>query len=256
MKIAIVTGASSGLGREFVKLLDRQKGVEEIWVVARRAVRLEALAKQVKTPVRPLVYDLTEKASIRAIRELLAREKPQVQMLINAAGYGKIGSYRNVSLEDCEGMIDLNCRAAVAMTQITLPYMKADAHIMEICSTAAFQPFPYLSVYAASKAFLYRYSRALRVELRERHISVTAVCPYWVKDTEFISTAQKSTDGAVIHSYLLASRQTTVARKAMCDTCLGVPVSTPGPVSSIHRVLAKIIPSELMMLGWELLRRI
>lgn len=104
-------------------------------------------------------------------------------------------------------MIDLNCKAAVAMTQISLPFMKRGARVLQICSTAAFQPFPYLSVYAATKAFLYRYSRALRVELYGTGIRVTAVCPYWIKDTEFIGRAKKSSDSSYIHSFPLASRQ-------------------------------------------------
>ena len=86
---------------------------------------------------------------------------------------------------------------------------------MQICSTAAFQPFQYLSIYAASKSFLYRYSRALRVELLSRRISVTAVCPYWIRDTEFIGTAQKTRNSTYVRRFPLASRQRNVARWAM-----------------------------------------
>ena len=249
MNIAIVTGASSGIGREFVRLLDAQKKYDAIWVIARRKERLLELAKQSETPVLAVPLDLGEKESVRELAEYLKKENPNVRMLINAAGYGKIGSYKEVSLEDTEGMIDLNCRAAVAVTQTVLPYMKKGSHIMQICSTAAFQPFPYLNVYAASKAFLYRYSRALRVELFSRRISVTAVCPYWIKDTEFKKKSE-------IRSFPFASRQKAVARRAMRDTRLGMAVSTPGFMCSIHRVIAKIVPSEIMMGFWAALRRL
>lgn len=148
---------------------------------------------------------------------------------------------------DVDGMIDLNCKAAVAMTQITLPFMKRGARVLQICSTAAFQPFPYLSVYAATKAFLYRYSRALRVELYGTGIRVTAVCPYWIKDTEFIGRAKKSSDSSYIHSFPLASRQKNVARHALLDAKLGLAVSTPGIVCTLHRAAAKIVPADLMM---------
>lgn len=255
MKIAIVTGASSGLGREFVRLLDCGERLDEIWVIARRGDRLKALREEITTPLRPLTLDLAEKPSIRELRDCLEAEKPQVRMLINAAGFGKIGSYADISLEDCESMIDLNCRGAVALTQVVLPHMGPGARIMEVCSTAAFQPFPYLDVYAASKAFLYRYSRALRVELLSRKISVTAVCPYWIRDTGFIDTARKTRNSTYIRHFVLASRERSVARWAMFDTRLGLPVSTPGPVCLIHRVVAKFIPSELMMGLWAVLRR-
>jgi uncharacterized protein len=256
MKTAIVTGASSGLGREFVILLDRTEHLDEIWVIARRKDRLTALEKQVKTKLRVLPLDLTERESFRILDDLLQSEKPDVRVLINAAGFGKIGSYRTIPREVCDSMIDLNCRAAVDMTQTVLPYMHRGARILQICSTAAFQPFQYLNLYAASKAFLYRYSRALRVELFGRGIKVTAVCPYWIKDTEFIGTAKKTADSSYIRHFPLASRQKIVARMALTDSRLGFAVSTPGIICTLHRIVAKFIPSELMMGLWALIRRI
>ena len=256
MNIAIVTGASSGLGGCFVHLLDEQEKLDEIWVIARREQRLNALKSQVKTPLRVLPLDLSDKAAVRSLSELLSRENPSVRVLINAAGFGKIGRWDDISLDDTESMIDLNCRAAVAVTRVTLPFMSEGARIMQICSTAAFQPFPYLGIYAASKAFLYRYTRALRIELMPRRIKVTAVCPYWINDTEFIAVARRTQDSSYIKHFPLASREKRVARWAMADSRLGLPVSTPGPVCLIHRIIAKIVPSEIMMGLWELIRRI
>lgn len=255
MNIAIVTGASSGLGGCFVEMLDGE-ALDEIWVIARREQRLNALRDKVKTPLRVMPLDLTDKAAVRSIQDELDKQKPSVRVLINAAGYGKIGRWDDVSLEDCEGMIDLNCRAAVAFTRAALPYMTEGARIMQICSTAAFQPFQYLSIYAASKAFLYRYTRALRIELIPRRIKVTAVCPYWIKDTEFIAVAKRTKDSSYIRHFPLASREKSVARWAMRDSKLGLAVSTPGPVCMLHRLVAKFIPSEIMMGLWELVRRI
>ncbi len=256
MKTAIVTGASSGLGSEFVRRIAEQEILDEIWVIARRKERMEALKEQVSVPLKILPLDLTQQSALQEIQEKLKEESPDVQILINAAGFGKIGSWEDISLEDSDNMINLNCRAAVDMTQIVLPYMQTGAKILEICSTAAFSPFPYLNVYAATKAFLYRYSRALRVELRGRGISVTAVCPYWIKDTEFIQTARKSGDSSYIRHFPLASRQNRVVRRALADADLRLAVSTPGPVCLLHRISAKIIPAELMMGIWALLRRI
>ncbi len=162
------------------------------------------------------------------MQEKLSAERPDVRMLINAAGSGKIAASAALPLEQVDQMIDLNCRAAVDVTQICLPYMDSGAKIMEICSTAAFQPIPYLNVYAASKAFLYRYSRALRFELRPRDITVTAVCPYWIKDTEFIPSARQTASAdktmseaqSPIRSFPLASTSKTVAERALMDTRL------------------------------------
>lgn len=254
MNIAIITGASSGLGGQFARLVDGQ--YDEIWAIARRAERLEQLRAQLKTPVRVLAMDLTDKAAPRELKRQLSECGADVRLLINAAGYGKIGNWDDISLSDCENMIDLNCRAAVAVTRVALEHMGRGARIMQICSTSAFQPFQYLNVYAASKAFLYRYSRALHVELRPCGISVTAVCPYWIKDTEFIPVAQDTRDSAYIRSFPFASRQEQVARRALADALKGRAVSTPGVVCTLHRVAAKLVPAGLMMRLWELLRRI
>ena len=193
MKIAVVTGASSGLGREFVRQLARQeKQLEEIWVIARRQPQLEALRRESPVPLRVLAMDLAADGAADRLEAALAAARPEVSVLVCAAGFGRMGDYRQVSRQDSAAIIRLNCTAAVEVTMACLPYMKAGGRILEICSTAAFQPFPYLNVYAASKAFLYRYSLALGRELRRRRITVTAVCPYWVKDTAFIPTATPS----------------------------------------------------------------
>lgn len=257
MKIAIVTGASSGLGREFVRQIARRMPeLQEIWVIARREERLREIQSECPLPVRPLALDLTKEDSIRSLEELLEREHPVVAVLVNAAGFGKIGDYHTVSRRDCDAMIDLNCRAAVDVTLACLPYMQRKSRILEICSTAAFQPFQHLNVYAASKAFLYRYSRALWTELFGQGITVTAVCPYWVKDTEFIPTARQTDARRSIRHFPLASRTRSVVTLALNDSALGLPVSTPGPVCLIHRIAAKFIPSQLMMGIWAIFRRI
>ena len=271
-KIAIITGASSGLGREFVRLLDADSEgagagefhLDALWIIARRKERLEELAAGLRTDTDVIALDLTDKTSVTQLQEKLSAERPDVRMLINAAGSGKIAASAALPLEQVDQMIDLNCRAAVDVTQICLPYMDSGAKIMEICSTAAFQPIPYLNVYAASKAFLYRYSRALRFELRPRDITVTAVCPYWIKDTEFISSARQtgSADTArsdahsPIRSFPFASTSETVAEKALMDTRLGLSVSTPGFVCTVHRAAAKLLSSDILMYIFDWLRKI
>ena len=258
MRIAVVTGASSGLGREYITEINRQeRDVDEIWAIARRRERLEELQASSRIPIRALPLDLTEKTSIAAFQKQLEEMRPVVALLINSAGFGKIGDYQAVGMEESDRMIELNCRAAVDMTYACLPYMERGSRIMEICSTAGFQPFQHLNVYAATKAFLYRFSRALRVELFGRRIRVTAVCPYWIRDTEFIATAKMTSgNGSSVRHFPLWSKVSSVAAMSLRDSRLGLAVSTPGIMCTAHRIAAKFIPSELMMGIWALLRRI
>ena len=256
MKIAVITGASSGIGREFVRQVGAGECLDEIWVIARRAERLRRLADQCQTPVRPLPLDLTQPAALTELSDLLKEVSPDIALLICAAGFGKIGSYADIPLPECEQMIDLNCRASVTVILSCLPYMNRGGRILAISSTSAFQPFPQLALYAASKAFLLRYARALRWELRQRGIHVTAVCPYWIDDTEFIPTAKEGESSGAIRHFPFAGKAARVARAALRDSRLNFAVSTPGPVCTLHRLLAKFVPHALLMAGWEGLRRI
>ncbi len=188
MKIAIVTGASSGMGREFARQLSGYVSVDEIWVIARRAEALEALKQELSVPVRPVVLDLLEESSFERMEALLAQEQPDIRLLVNAAGFGKFGSYQRISIRDDSRMIDLNCKALLLMTRLCLPYMSAGSHILQLDSLSAFQPVPYITTYGATKAFVLSYSRAMNRELKPQGIRMMAMNPGWVK-TEFFNHA-------------------------------------------------------------------
>ena len=197
MNIAIVTGASSGMGREFVLQLSGYVRVDEIWAVARRESALEELKAQVSVPVRPIALDLLREESFDTFRGLLEQEKPNVKLLVNAAGFGKFGAYHKVTEEDDCRMIDLNCKALVRMTRLCIPYMAPGSHILQLDSLSAFQPVPYITTYGATKAFVLNYARSMNRELKTRGIRVMAMNPGWVK-TEFFSHAfQTNGDGEV-----------------------------------------------------------
>lgn len=193
-KIAVVTGASSGMGREFVRQLGQYVRVEEIWAIARRREALESLQKEVRIPVVPLCLDLNREESFREYEDRLKAEKPDVKLLVNAAGFGKFGAAWDIPVEDECRMIDLNCKALVVMTRLTVPYMAPGSHILELDSLSAFQPVPYITTYGATKAFVLSYSRAMNRELKEKGIRVMAMNPGWVK-TEFFRHATV-TDGS------------------------------------------------------------
>ena len=196
MKIAIVTGASSGMGREFVRQLSEYVQVDEIWAVARRREALEALKAETTVPVRPVVLDLLEMESFDKIRAMLEETRPEIALLVNAAGFGKFGAYHKTSIEDDCRMIDLNCKALLVMTRLCIPYMKPGSHILELDSLSAFQPVPYITTYGATKAFVLSYSRAMNRELKGKGIRVMAMNPGWVK-TEFFRHAFQTNDGEV-----------------------------------------------------------
>ena len=254
MKIAIVTGASSGLGRSFVRQLDRQGGLDEIWGVARRRERLEELAKELSTPMRALALDLTKLESVETLRTLLHETGADVRVLVNSAGFGKFGTYADMTLQETADMVDLNCRAAVLLTAAVLPHMGRGGRVLEICSSAAFQPLPGFNVYAATKAFLLRYSRALRWEVAPRGIRVTAVCPGWIK-TEFIGVAQDTKNGHTVRFFPFALKPETVARRALRDSHL-LAVTTCGLPALVQRFASKFLPNCFIMACWEGLRRI
>ena len=197
MKIAIVTGASSGMGKEFVLQLPAYVQVDEIWVIARRTEALEALKSCVNIPLRPISLDLCEAESFSQLRQLLETEKPEVKLLVNAAGFGKFGAYHKVPVEDELRMIDLNCKALLAMTRLVLPYMHKGSHVLQLDSLSAFQPVPYITTYGATKSFVLSYSRAMNRELKPKGIRMMAMNPGWVK-TEFFNHAfQTNGDGEV-----------------------------------------------------------
>lgn len=247
-KIAVITGASSGMGREFVLQLDRDEQFDEIWVIARRAERLESLRSEVRTALRPLPMDLTDAASFTRYRELLTAEQPNVAVLVNCSGYGKFGRHDTISLEETLGMIDLNCRALVAMTQLTLPHMTTGSRIYELDSLSAFQPVPYLNVYAASKAFVLSYSRGLNIELTPRGIRVMAVCPGWVK-TEFFDRAETQEEKVITYFNHLYEADEVVTR-ALRDMKKGKDVSICGAPIRRQVRLVKLLPHKLVMAVW------
>ena len=200
MKIAIVTGASSGMGREFVTQLEGYVTVDEIWVIARRKDALEAMTGKTRATLRPIPLDLCEKESFETLSALLDAEKPEVSLLVNAAGFGKFGPWHKVSVEDDLKMIDLNCKALVAMTRLVLPYMGQNSHVLQLDSLSAFQPVPYINTYAATKSFVLSYTRGLNRELKGSGIRMMAMNPGWVK-TEFFDHAFQTNGGGEVQYF-------------------------------------------------------
>ncbi len=255
MVVAIVTGASSGMGRTFVRTIAERCEVDEVWAIARRADRLAELAAETVVPVRALPLDLAVDDSFSALKALLEREAPSVLYLVNAAGLGSIGTWRSVPQTDVDAMIDVNCRALVRMTQLVLPHMVRGGHVIELASCSAFTPLPHLNVYAASKAFVQSYTRSLRWELVGTGICATAVCPAWVR-TEFVSVAQRGSGAGDIRHFPLAQKPETVVRRALLANRLHFAIACCGLPAFLLRIVGKFLPHCVTIAGWEGLRRL
>lgn len=157
MKIAIVTGASSGMGRETaVQLADRFAGFGEIWLVARREERLSQLEEILPVPVRKFAIDLTDREQLAELETALQNEQPDVKILVNASGYGKMGRVGSVSTEEETGMVRLNCEALCAVTHMVLPYMSKNSRIIQYASSASFLPQPGLCHLCGDKILCFK----------------------------------------------------------------------------------------------------
>lgn len=249
MKVGIITGASSGMGRELALQIAEMETFDELWVIARREEALDSLKKEIKTTVRPIALDLVKAESFETYKELLAKEQPDVTFLANVAGFGKFGRYDQIALQDCMDMIDLNCKALVAMTQLTLPYMKRGAHVLQLDSLSAFQPVPYINVYGSTKSFVLSYSRALNRELKTEGIRVMSVNPGWVK-TEFFDHATQSSNDAVTY-YNVMYEAKDVIRTAIRDLYhTKKDVSIHGLPIKLQVLGVKLLPHKLVMNIW------
>ena len=190
MPLAIITGASSGIGREFAKQL-RERGIDRFWLIARRRERLEELATELSCECEIISADLSDEAGIASVREKIREKEPSVDYLVMAAGFGDFGAQDELTPDEAARVIEVNVRALVEITNAAIPYMARGGRIIELGSASAFTPLPYFATYAASKAFVLHYSKALYYELRPKDIHVTCVCPGWVH-TEFIDKATNS----------------------------------------------------------------
>ena len=249
MNIAVVTGASSGMGREFVRQLTNYITPDEIWVIARREEALLGLQKEVSIPLRVLPMDLCREESFRQYAAVLEQEKPHIQLLVNAAGFGKFGHFHSVPLEDDLRMIDLNCKALVAMTRLSLPYMQDGSHILQLDSLSAFQPVPYITTYGATKSFVFSYSRAMNAELKGTGIRMMAMNPGWVK-TEFFRHAFRTNSGQVQYFDRLYEAE-DVVRTGLRDLYkTRKEYSVHGFPTRMQVRLVKLLPHNIVMKVW------
>jgi hypothetical protein len=191
---ALITGASSGLGAEFARQLAPH--ARSLILVARRVDRLEVLKEELERPgltIHCHAADLSDEVQIEALLAALAASGERVTLLVNNAGVGDHGFFEDSDWSRVQAMLDVNIRALTRMTHAVLPdFVRAGrGAILNVSSIASLLPLPKMAVYAATKAYVTSFSEALRAELRETGVSVTALCPGPV-DTEFFDVAERA----------------------------------------------------------------
>lgn len=243
-KIAIITGASGGIGQIFVRELTKE-ALDEIWIIGRNQERLLALKKEFGEKIVPICKNLTEETDILSISDLLKEQSLSVLWLVNNAGIARMAPTAEFSISEIKQMIDLNCKAPAELINLCIPFMEKGAKILNISSASAFQPVPYINLYAATKAFERSYSRALNVELKSSGITVTAVCPSWV-DTAMLS---KEIDGKKVHFPGIVAPE-KVVKKALKDAKKGRDMSVCSLYVKCQHLNVKLMPQKLTMKIW------
>lgn len=228
-KIIVVTGASSGMGASFARQLAEesagflqsgktQAASDEIWIVARRKDRLEALKKEIEglgegIPfVRVIDMDISGRDGARALGKIFsdeasAEESLFINVLVNNAGFGTYGEFAETDVEREMEMVDLDCTSLTGITGYALPFMGKGSRLINTASLASFLPLGNFAVYGACKAYVLSFTVALAAELKQKGIRVTALCPGPVS-TEFANVASRGARKEVKHGL---SAEKTVA---------------------------------------------
>lgn len=247
MNIAVITGASSGLGIEYLKhICERYPNIQEYWIVARRKDRLEKIANTYPDKnIIPITLDLTNTESYAKFDELLMKNNAEIKIFVNNAGCGVLGNVDEIEYSKQVSMVDLNCKALTALTAIALKYMKQGSFIINVCSIASFCPNARMTVYSSTKAYVKSFSRGVRFENKKEGINCLAVCPGPMK-TEFLSIAGINGNSKQFDT-LPYCDPSSVAKKSLISAENGRGIYTPRAFFKLYRVLAKLIPHNILM---------
>lgn len=248
MITAVITGASSGLGKEYINAIIAQyPTVDVFWLVARRKELLREIAEEhPDKTIAAISLDLSKEESLTMFEQLLKENAPEIKVLVNAAGYGKGVDFFSANCQGQLNMIDLNCRALTGMVRLCLPYMLDDSLILNIASIAAFAPCPRMSVYCATKSYVLALSKALHEELRPRGIKVTAVCP-GIMETEFWEVAGLQEGKSRVIDKLPRVSPQAVAVGSLRAAKRGKMIYNKGFLYKLFHLLSKILPHGFLM---------
>ena len=241
MKIVMVTGASSGIGAEFVRQLDQNfSRIDEIWMIARNVEKMEEIADTLENRARIIGLDLEKEEQRKELQMMIEKETPDICMLVNCAGFGLMGDFEQLDMKEQLNMIELNCKALTAVTYMAIPYMVRNGRIIQLASAAAFVPQSHFAVYAATKSYVLSFSRALQEELLPKEIFVTAVCPGPV-DTPFFDRAETNGQTLALKKNFSVSPE-MVVKDALIAAKKRNTVAVCSLPMKLFRILCKIVP--------------
>lgn len=245
MKIAIITGAGSGIGKEFLIQLDKScNDLDEIWAISRTIEKTEF--PQTKARIIKLPLDLSREDAFAVLSLKLREEAPKIKVLINSAGFGKMGEFVNIPMQMQSDMVSLNVNGLMRACHICIPYMAKGGYIINMASAAAFMPQMRFAVYAATKAFVLSLSRALHYELASKKVSVTAVCPGPVK-TNFFHIAEETTGYTLqIKKLIMVKPEKVVAHALKCAKARKQMAVYGLPMKGLH-LIGKVVPTALAL---------
>ncbi len=251
MTTALITGASSGIGAEFARQLAANQ--QDLVLVARSQDKLNQLAEQLSQQhgirAEVIVQDLTEPQASLAVTHRVEELGLTVDLLVNNAGFGTYGSFAESNLDRQSSMVQLNIMALVELTHLFLPAMvkRSQGGIINVASIAAFQPMPYWSVYAASKAFVLSFSEALWAEVKDAGIKVLALCP-GPTESEFFKVADVSGNLAMNSSVNQLDTAENVVKSALESLQDGQPnVVTGGLINQVIVNLPRLLPRDTLV---------
>jgi short-subunit dehydrogenase len=240
---ALITGASTGIGRELADLAAADGN--DLILVARSESTLQAVAADVRNKwnrnVTVIARDLGEPDAAREVFTTVSEAGLEVDVLVNNAGFGLLGKFWELEESEQIGMVQLNVTALTQLTRLFLPRMieRRRGKIMNVASTAAFQPGPLMSVYYASKAYVVSFSEAIHNETRDFGVTVTCVCPGPTR-TEFDKRAGTSNAKLFSNGHVMSARQVAeISWKAMKR---GKPLVIPGALNAVTAFLTRFAP--------------
>ena len=246
MNIAVVTGASSGLGAEFARAVaEKHPELDEIWLIARRREKMEQLiAKLPYKHFRIFSLDLGKNEAYGELEAILYNEKPAIRILINNAGYEKSGIFAEMEETDIQTMLSVNVKGLTMVQRLCASYMHGGSYAVLTCSVSSFTPVPHQAVYSATKKYVYFFGKALRDEFRGQGINVLLLCPGNM-DTEMNPKGQGRQSQQINRLPFLNLKK--LAKKSLVLAESGKAVYTPGIFYKGYRFVRKVFPSALML---------
>lgn len=242
----LITGASEGLGREFSKLFAHH-GFSLV-LVARNKTRLDILAKELSAEngidVRTISKDLSLPTAAEEIKAAIDDPTIAIEILVNNAGFGVHGLFHDTDWKAAESMLGLNMMTLTHLTHLFLPQMLRRGHgkILNVASTAAFQPGPFMAAYFASKAYVLSFTEALAEELSGTGVTVTAFCPGPTR-TQFQIRSRTET----IRENAFTMEAAPAAKAAYCGLMKGKRLVIPGFTNKILSILVRLFPRQLVI---------